>query len=132
MPTVPWIAGPHRPPEASPLHVFTSQLPLTHYRDVPRFLRWALKVGAQLRKTEGCAGFTLDAKLFSKTFSTLSAWSDEQAMDRFVRTGAHAAMLTDMAGRLGKPTFVGSAGTAADLPLAWSAARARLTAEQKE
>lgn len=93
-------------------------------------MRWALKVGAQLRNTECCAGFTLDAQLASKTFSTLSAWSDEQAMNSFVRSGAHAAMLSDMAGRLGKAIFVGSAGTAADLPLRWPAARDRLAEEE--
>ena len=35
----------------------------------------------------------------ARTFYTLSAWSDADAMNRFVRSGQHAAMLTDMAGR---------------------------------
>ncbi|MEU6584145.1 hypothetical protein [Nocardia sp. NPDC046763] len=131
MPVLPWIAGTHQPSEQDSLHVFTSRLPLRRYRDVPRFLVWTWRIGDQLRKTDGCVGFTLDAHLFSKTFATLSAWSDPDTMNHFVRSGAHAAMLADMAGRMGRPTFVGSAATAGDIPLDWTAARARL-AEHEE
>ncbi len=124
MPAMPWTSGPYH--EDRPLHVLTSSLPLNHYRDVPRFLRWALKIRTQLRADPGCAGFTLDAHLLSKTFWTLSAWQDRGAMERFVHTGAHAAMLADMAGRVGPSRFVDSTAARSDLPLDWDAARERI------
>ena len=43
----------------------------------------------QLATTDGCAGCSLDARLLRKTFYTLWAWQDSDAMNRFVRTGAH-------------------------------------------
>ena len=44
--------------------------------------------------------------LLRKTFYTLSDWQVRDAMNRFVRSGRHAAMLPDMAGSLGQSTFV--------------------------
>lgn len=124
MPKMPWTDGPYR--QDGELHVLTSRLPLNRYRDVPRFLRWSLRIRKQLVADPGCAGFTLDARLLSKTFLTLSAWQDQDAMMRFVRSGQHALMLQDMKGRLGPPQFVESAATRAGLPLKWAEAEARL------
>jgi quinol monooxygenase YgiN len=107
--------------------VLTSTLPLTRYRDVPRFLRWAMRIRKQLATSDGCAGYSLDAQLLRKTFYTLSAWQDREAMNRFVQSGRHAAMLADMRGRLGQSTFVESSTQAPELPLDWGAAKQRLT-----
>ena len=124
MPTLPWTSGPYV--DDAPLHVLTSTLPLNRYRDVPRFLRWALKIRKQLRDAPGLAGYSLDARLLRKTFWTLSAWQDREAMQRFVHSGAHAAMLADMTGHLGSSRFVESTAARADLPLDWAAARQRV------
>lgn len=124
MPELPWSACQYR--EDTELHVLTSRLPLTSYRDIPRFLRWTFKIRKQLRNDPGCAGNALDAKLLTKTFWTLSAWSDRDAMMRFVHSGQHAAMLADMAGRIGNPSFVDSTARQADLPLDWTTARTRI------
>jgi hypothetical protein len=129
MPKMPWTRGQFR--GDTELHVLASRLPLNRYRDVPRFLRWTLKIRRQLISDPGCAGFTLDAQLASKTFWTLSAWKDRDAMMRFVRSGEHSAMLADMAGRLGTSNFAESATASTDLPLDWAAARQRL-AEQHQ
>ncbi|MVU76858.1 hypothetical protein GPX89_06305 [Nocardia sp. ET3-3] len=126
MPALPWSAGVYAPADGAQLHVLTSNLPLKRYRDIPRFLRWTMKIRVQLKTAPGCAGYTLDAKVFTKTFWTLSAWSDKDAMEVFVHSGVHAEMLKDMAGRLGNPHFVDSSATAADLPLSWPEARLRI------
>lgn len=125
MPALPWTTGPYTPGDTQ-LHVLTSTLPLNRYRDVPRFLRWTMRIRKQLATADGCAGYSLDAHLLRKTFYTLSAWQDRDAMIGFVRSGRHAAMLADMAGRLGTSTFVESTAGAADLPLDWPAAKQRL------
>jgi hypothetical protein len=44
MPALPWTNGPYNPTRDGELHVLTSTLPLTRYRDVPRFLRWAMQI----------------------------------------------------------------------------------------
>jgi quinol monooxygenase YgiN len=126
MPALPWTTGPFNPTGEGELHVLTSTLPLTRYRDVPRFLRWGMKIRKQLATTDGCAGYSLDARLLRKTFYTLSAWEDRDAMNRFVRSGQHAAMLADMGGRLGQSTFVESSTDVNGLPLDWAAAKQRL------
>jgi hypothetical protein len=126
MPALPWTNGPYRPDDDTTLHVLTSMLPLRRFGDIPRFLRWTGKIRKQLVTAEGCAGYSLDARLLRKTFCTLSAWSDADAMNRFVRSGQHAAMLADMAGRLGESTFVESGVPSSALPLDWPAARQRL------
>ncbi|MEU0504782.1 hypothetical protein [Nocardia sp. NPDC005998] len=128
MPALPWTAGVHKPAEGDQLHVLTSRLPLTNYIDVPRFLYWTMRIRTQLVSAPGCVGFALDAKLISKTFWTLSAWSDKQAMDHFAHSGTHAKMLADMAGRIGDPNFVESSASTGDIPLSWADARVRISA----
>jgi hypothetical protein len=53
MPELPWSTGQYR--ADTELHVLTSRLPLTSYRDIPRFLRWTVKIRKQLRKDPGCS-----------------------------------------------------------------------------
>src|SRR5215469_9901667 len=132
MPALPWTTGPYNPTGGRELHVLTSTLPLTRYRDVPRFLRWTMQIRRQLASTDGCAGYSLDARLLRKTFYTLSAWQDRDAMTRFVQSGRHAAMLADMAGRLGESTFVESSTSPDGLPLDWAAAKQRLAKNAHE
>jgi hypothetical protein len=126
MPALPWTTGPYQPADDTTLHVLTSMLPLRRYGDIVRFLRWTRKIRNQLVSADGCAGYSLDARLLRKTFCTLSAWSDAEAMNQFVRSGQHAAMLADMAGRLGEATFVESSTKSTALPLDWAAAKRRL------
>jgi len=126
MPALPWTTGPYQPDDDATVHVLASMLPLRRYGDVVRFLRWTAKIRKQLVTAEGCAGYSLDARVLRKTFYTLSAWSDAEAMNRFVRSGPHAAMLGDMAGRLGEATFVESGTKGSALPLDWAAAKQRI------
>ncbi|MFE2995456.1 hypothetical protein ACFXG4_10655 [Nocardia sp. NPDC059246] len=126
MPALPWTKGTHKPAAGDQLHVLTSRLPLRSYADVPRFLYWTMRIRSQLQSAPGCIGFALDAKLITKTFWTLSAWSDKEAMDSFAHSGTHAKMLADMKGRIGNPSFVDSTATTQDIPLSWPDARARI------
>lgn len=126
MPALPWTTGSYHSDDDTAVHVLASMLPLRRYRDIVRFLRWTGKIRKQLVTADGCAGYSLDARLLRKIFYTLSAWRDVEAMNRFVRSGQHAAMLADMAGRLGEATFVESSTNSSALPLDWAAAKQRL------
>jgi hypothetical protein len=66
MPALPWTTGPFNPKGNRELHVLTSTLPLTRYRDVPRFLRVAMQIRKQLATTDGCVGYGLDARLLKQ------------------------------------------------------------------
>ena len=126
MPALPWTTGPFQPDDNKTLHVLASMLPLRRYGDIVRFLRWTGKIRKQLITADGCAGYSLDARLLRKTFYTLSACSDAEAMNQFVRSWQHAAMLADMAGRLGQATFVESSAKSSALPLDWASAKQRI------
>jgi hypothetical protein len=126
MPAMPWSSGSYT--DDTELLVLTSRLPLTRWRDVPRFMMWSFRIIKQLRTAQGCAGFSLDAALLTKTFWTLSAWRDQESMSAFVRSGAHAAMLADMAGRVSGFQAVDSTARQAELPLNWAGAHNRITA----
>jgi hypothetical protein len=124
MPTIPWKSYQANGP--GECHCLTSVLPLNHYRDVPRFLLWALRIRRQLGHSAGILGYSLKAELSHKRFWTLSAWASSEEMIGFVRSGHHNAMLEDMRGRLGQSTFREWDCPQTDLPLSWKSANERL------
>ncbi len=142
MPTLPWTpagraaALESRPDAATacPL-VLGSRLELGSYRDVPGFLRAALRIRKQVRRAPGALGVSLIAQPARKTFWTLSAWTDQRALDAFVRTPPHLDVMRQFRGRLVDPRFTTWSVAAADLPKPhstapslWHDARDRLAA----
>lgn len=124
MTTLPWIKKTHQSQEY--FHCLASVLPLKHYRDIPRFLFWTIRIFWQLKTAKGLVGFSLKAELTKKRFWTLSAWESQEDMMNFVRNGFHGAMLPDMRGRLGQSKFQEWEAKTEDLPLTWKLARQRL------
>ena len=132
MPTLPWTAIEQPEPEA-PALVLGSRLELRSYRDVPGFLRVAMRIRKQVRHSSGAIGLSLIAQPLRKTFWTLSAWSGDAAMNGFVRTEPHLSVMTRYHDRLTDPQFVTWTIDGRDLPKAnsnakqlWRDARARL------
>lgn len=72
------------------LHVVTD-LPVQRWRDVPAFMRMALRVRKQMVTTPGVVTFQLKAKLLNKRFYTYSIWTERRDMGAFVRTEPHAS-----------------------------------------
>lgn len=125
MPALPWSASCTVEPGTA-LTVMASRLPLAHYRHIPGFLRWTQRIRGQLAEAPGLVGYSLDARLFRKTFWTLSAWMGREALEAFVAAEPHRSAMAAIRPRMGPPTFVVWTVTAADLPLAWSDARRRI------
>ena len=125
MPALPWFRISTVDP-GTELTVMASRLPLRHYRHIPGFLRWTLRIRGQLSDAPGLVGYSRDAHLFRKTFWTLSAWTDQKAMEAFVRQDPHRSAMTAIRPHMGDSTFVFWTVTAADLPIAWSVARRRI------
>jgi hypothetical protein len=103
-----------------------SRLPLRHYRHIPVFLRRTMEVRRQLATTPGLIGYSLDADLFHKTFWTLSAWSNREALDRFAGTNPHGDVVTATKPVMEPSKFAFWTCPPSDVPVSWHEARARL------
>ncbi|HVJ98192.1 MAG TPA: DUF3291 domain-containing protein, partial [Acidimicrobiia bacterium] len=104
MPTLPWTPGPNTEPTARVI-VLGSQLHLRSYRDVPGFVAAAMKIRKQVRGSDGAVGVSLIAQPARKTFWTLSAWTDEAALEAFVRTAPHVGIMGKYHDRLRGTAF---------------------------
>jgi len=77
-------------------YMMASRLQLSSARHLPRFLRAASKVGKQVKGAEGRIDSRLRAQFGKLTFWTLSAWTDEAAMQAFVRAEPHHSAMHDL------------------------------------
>lgn len=140
MPALPWTSGPATDAPRSgaprtetpgaehgtpPAIVFASRLRLRRWRDIPEFLRSSMQVRAAAASSPGCLGVTLDARVLSRTFFTLSTWVDDDALATFVRTDVHSAAMHRWASALSEARFERWLG---DPRPSWSDARSHLTA----
>jgi hypothetical protein len=103
-----------------------SYLLLRHYRALPRFFRFTGETLRQLQMARGLVGYSLDAQPFRRRFWTLLVSEDSQSLMEFVRQATHSRIIQDLAPHMGKSQFAQWKVTAADLPLKWPAAKARL------
>lgn len=128
--TLPWAKPAHAksepPSKEDDYSCLGSMLVLNSYRDVPRFLYWTLRIRKQLKHAPGLVGYSLKAEPWKKRFWTLSAWSSKDAMETFVRSGAHKEMLANMKGRMGNSRFTDWQANANDMPLKWPEAVQKL------
>ena len=136
MPTLPWtVAGPAE--AGSEALVMGSTLVLRSYATVPSFLTAAMKLRKAVQRAPGAYGVSLIAQPILKTFWTLSAWSGQGALDAFVKSPEHAAVMRRFHERMLDSDFRFWTLPVESLPEArnnapglWAEARARLaTAE---
>lgn len=126
MPALPWVQVGQADP-ATTYTVMASRLPLHSYRRIPSFIRATWRIRRQLATTEGLVGYTLDAKPLSKTFWTLSAWRDQESLDRFARSEPHRSLVTAIRPHMNATTFVTWTTTGSDLPVKWETAREQVS-----
>ncbi len=89
--TIPWKStNPTRPATLTQV----SRLELARARDVPGFLIAALRIRRATLNAPGAVGLSLRAAPMSRTFWTLSSWSDRAAITAFVTSEAHTAVMT--------------------------------------
>lgn len=125
MPALPWTTGTTVDPDHECV-IMASRLPLARYRHIPRFLAATMKIRRQLAGAEGLLGYALDAKLLRKTFWTLSAWDNQQALDAFSMANPHRTRVNEIRPHMRPTTFVFWTANASDLPPAWADARRRI------
>jgi hypothetical protein len=106
--------------------VMASRLPLRSHRTIPRFLGLTASIARQLEGTSGLVGYSLLAQPIRKTFWTLSAWTDRDALDAFVRTMPHLAVMGRLRTHMGPTGFTTWTAPGSALPIAWDDAIERL------
>ncbi len=119
MPAVPWrqLSAPRA--DHSYL-VMASRLPLHSYRTIPKFLRMTAAIARQLEHSEGLIGYSLLAQPMKKTFWTLSAWADQQALHAFVRTMPHMKIMKALRPYMEPTKFTTWGVLGSALPIDWS------------
>jgi len=128
MPALPW-ARVGQPEPGTTYVAMASRLPLRSYGRIPSFIRATWRVRRQLAGADGLVGYSLDAKLLSKTFWTLSAWRDQAALDRFASAEPHRSVVAAIRPHMAATTFVTWAVTEAEVPVRWQTAREHVNRE---
>jgi hypothetical protein len=121
MPALPWTVAQPAIPDTEAV-VLASRLRLRSLHHVPGFLRHALKIRRQVRRSAGALGVSLIAQPFARTFWTLSAWTADDAITRFVGEEPHRSTMTRYHDRLEHADFVTWSAAVASLPAARSGA----------
>jgi hypothetical protein len=97
-----------------------SGLPLKTYRGFPRLVRFVIGTVRQMYRGRGALGVTLRATFLARTFWTLSAWQDEQALQEFVMKRPHLDAMKEMEPYMNPAHFLRWKVKGSDLPLCWA------------
>lgn len=125
MPTLPWTI-PNPAPADTLACAMASRFEVRSAKDVPRFFLKSLAAWRQVKSAPGCVGASLIAKPLRRTFYTLSAWENRDALYAFARSQPHRDIMTSL-----RPTMRSSVFTFWDvptgqLPLSWDDAQRRI------
>jgi heme-degrading monooxygenase HmoA len=130
VPTLPWTTVNAAAPDAEAL-VMASRLEVRSFSDVPRFFLRSLATWKQVRSAPGAYGASLIAQPLKRTFWTLSAWEDKEALYRYARTEPHRSVMSGLRSTMSRSVFTFWQIPAADLPLDWAEARRRLAEQER-
>lgn len=125
MPDLPWTARGEMQPDHTYV-VMASHLPLTRITSTVRFFRAVAAIRRQLAGADGLVGYTLRASPLSRDYWTLSVWSDQAALQAFMRTAPHVRLMGSLKPDMGPTKFVQWQITAADGRPNWADAMERL------
>ncbi|AHH19277.1 hypothetical protein NONO_c44930 [Nocardia nova SH22a] len=129
MPALPWVTIDR--PATDTVQIMASRLEVRSLRHVPRFFATSMRLWRQARRSPGAVGVTLKADLAARTFWTLSAWSDADAITAYARTEPHASAIVSARAVMRESTFVFWSASTGELPIDWAEARRRI-AEKRE
>ncbi len=129
MPDIPWSTPTEAAPDAE-VYVMASRFETATLVGAVKFFLKAPGIILQIRKAPGAHGAALRARVFSRTFLTLSAWEDRDALYRFARSEPHRSSSRAASAYMKESAFTYWTVRADELPLGWAEAERRL-AEQK-
>ena len=125
MPPLPWTTAPGADASHDEVVLMASLFRLDAIRRVPGFLRASMAIRQQVLRADGAIGVSLNSAL-PRTFFTLSAWRDRNALDAFVRSEPHVSSMRRYHPAMADARFVFWTTTAEDLPPSWPEAQRRL------
>ena len=133
MPTIPWMprAAAKESAGSGEAVVMASKLQVKSLLSVPRFFLLSLVVWKQVRSAPGVVGASLRAEPLKRTFWTLSAWRDQEALDTFARTDPHARIVARLRKVMDRSVFVFYPTARDALPVAWDDATRRLAEKER-
>lgn len=120
----PWQPFATPDPDAELLGVIGEIRP-ARYRTVPRVLFSTRRIAAQLDESAGLVGYAFRAEFVRRRFWAVSAWDGADALQRFIGTEPHAAVMVDLVDTLETSQFDRFALTGAEVPLGIDEAIAR-------
>ncbi|MER6563737.1 DUF3291 domain-containing protein [Streptomyces sp. NPDC001027] len=130
MPTLRWTTVSTAAPDAEAF-VMASRFEVRSFKDVPRFFLRSLAAWKQVSGAPGAYGASLIAQPLKRTFWTLSAWEDKDALYTYARTEPHRSIMTGLRPTMKDSTFAFWQTPAADLPVDWTDARRRLAEQSR-
>ncbi|MDL5201257.1 DUF3291 domain-containing protein [Streptomyces sp. ALI-76-A] len=128
--TLPWSDGPAAGAGGGQVVVMASRLKLKSLLRVPRFFILSGGVYKQAQRSPGNVGVSLRADPWRRTFWTLSSWESREALQTYVRTDPHMAVMSKLKPAMRESLFTSWKQDAA-LPPSWAEADKRLTAQDQ-
>jgi hypothetical protein len=127
VPTLPWIPI-DTPAPGTDAVIMASRFRVRGFRHVLPFFIAAMRVHAQVRRSEGALGVTLVAHPLRREFSTLSAWRDRESLNAMVAEEPHRTVMRRVRPMMADSTFRFWTAPVAELPVRWDEAGRRLSA----
>ncbi|OIJ86259.1 DUF3291 domain-containing protein [Streptomyces colonosanans] len=131
MPTLGWITPNPAPPRTNS-YVMASRFEVKSLADVPKFLLRSLSSWSQVKTARGAYGASLIAQPLKRTFWTLSAWEDRDALYAYAKADPHGAAMRAVGPSMKSSTFTFWEVDTASLPIDWDDAKRRLAEKARE
>jgi heme-degrading monooxygenase HmoA len=125
MPTLPWTTAPGADASHDEVVLMASLLRLDSVRRVPGFVRSAMAIRQQVLRADGAIGVALNTAL-PRTFFTVSAWRDRDALNAFVRSEPHVSSMRRYRPAMADARFVFWSTRFDSLPPSWPETLRRL------
>lgn len=129
MPTLPWTV-PNQARPGTEAQVMASRFEVRTLADVPKFFLKSLAAWRQVRSAPGALGASLIAQPLKRTFYTLSAWEDRDALYAYARAEPHRSIMNGLRSTMRDSTFTFWEVPVEQLPIRWDEAKQRLAAEE--
>lgn len=130
MPTLPWtVPNPAAPNTEA--YVMASRFEVRSAKDVPRFFLKSLSAWRQVRSAPGALGASLIAQPLKRTFFTLSAWENRDALYTYAKTEPHRSIMKALRPTMRASTFTFWEVPVEELPLTWENAKQHLAGQAR-
>ncbi|MFI6323737.1 DUF3291 domain-containing protein [Nonomuraea sp. NPDC050556] len=129
MPTIPWMNA-NSADDTAEVLVMASRFEVKSLSQVPGFFMTSMKLWRQALRSKGALGVSLRADLLSRTFWTLSAWTDRAAINAYAGSEPHKSAMRRKRKVMKESTFVFWTVPASALPMKWDDAVTRINAER--